>query len=372
MVSLGFRYWILMKRIGILIWLAFLFVACDTNVDSKGEDLPPAEAYLAKQDPIKVISFTSQLLEDQPNSTLFYLRAKAYFDLHAYQKAYFDINKAIENNPRDLEYLGLSAKIKLNLELYQEALKDAQLVESAKKENLEIFELLTQIHLFLHQPALVRFYVRKAQKLNLPTSSYANLQAYSRLSQLDSLTFSKRYFSLISPSEKQDPMLDRLSIESKFHTMPAIQFQTLLLGQMKKYPLDPHLLRIWARFLGRLGKNALAEQVYKKVDEQFVDNFPLKIEWAQWYVKVRNYPNALRVLAEIPSNSLIYKEVLWQKSMIYGYMGNKSANLAVLDSGIKLFVKDTRFIGAKDRLTGKIVDSLQIPVDSILNVGREF
>ena len=360
-----------MRHIGILLFVAFSLLSCETSVDSKGESMPPANAYLTQQDPIKVIAFTSQLLEDQQNSSLYYLRAKAYYELHAYQKAYIDINKAIEIVPSDLDYLNLSAKIKFNLEMYQEALKDAHVVESARKENLENFQLLAQIHLFLHQPALVRLYLRKAQKLKLPSNVYSNLIVYARLSQLDSLTFQKRYFSL-NPQELKDPLLNRLKIESSIHLMSAIQFQTMILTEMKKFPLDPHLLRMWARFLGKLGKNGLAEQVYRKVDEQFVDNFNVKLEWALFYTKVRNYPGALRILSQIPVRSFVYKEVLWQKSLIYGFMGNKSANLAALDSGIQLFAKDLRFIMLKDRVTGKRVDSLQSPLDSIPEVRREF
>lgn len=371
MVSLGFRYWVLMKNIGILLLGMFALFSCETNVDSKGEKMPPATAYVSQQDPLKVIAFTSQLLEDQQSASLYYLRAKAYFDLHAYQKAYVDMNKAIEYVPSDLDYLYLSAKIKFNLELYEEALKDAHVVESAKKENVEIFRLLAQIHLFMHQPALVRFYVRKAQKLKIPSEAYVRLQALARLSQLDSLTFQKRYFTL-NPQELKDPLMDRLNIESKHHIMPAIQFQALILSEMKKYPLDPHLLRIWARFLGKLGKNALAEQVYRKVDELFVDNFQLKLEWAQFYVKLRNYPMALRILAQIPVDSFVFRESLWQKSLIYSYMGNKAANLAVLDSGIRYFIKDARFSMSKDRLLGKRSDSLQISLDSIPEVQRDF
>jgi tetratricopeptide (TPR) repeat protein len=358
-----------MRQTGILLFAAFSLFSCDTNVDSKGENMPPAEAYLVKQDPVKVIAYTSQLVEDQHNSSLYYLRAKAYYDLHAYQKAYIDINKAIEMVPSDLDYLNLSAKIKFNLEMYQEALKDAHVIESARKENLEIFQLLAQIHLFLNQPALVRVYVRKAQKLKLPLNAYFDLLAFSRLSELDSLSFQKRYFNL-NLQEIQDPLLNRLNIESKFHLIPAIQFQAMILTEMKRYPLDPHLLRIWARFLGKLGKNALAEQVYRKVNEQFVDNFHVKLEWAQFYMKVRNYPNAMRILKQIPFRSDVYKEVLWQKSLILGFMGNKSANLAVLDSGILFFPKDPRFLMLKDRLTGKRVDSLQISLDSIPEVRR--
>ncbi len=360
-----------MKNIGILLLGFFALFSCETNVDSKGEKMPPATAYLSQQDPIKVIAFLSQLLEDQQSASLYYLRAKAYYDLHVYQKAYVDINKAIENVPSDLDYLFLSAKIKFNLELYQEALKDAHVVESAKKENVDIFRLLAKIHLFLHQPALVHIYIRKAQMLKMSSDANVSLQAFSRLSQLDSLTFEKRYFTL-NPQELQDPLLHRLNIESKFSLMPAIQYQALVLAEIKKYPLDPHLLRIWARFLGKLGKNALAEQVYKKVDEQFVDNFQLKLEWAQFYMKVRNYPSALGILSQIPVSSLVFKEVLWHKSLIYGYMGNKVANLSVLDSGIQFFNQDIRFRMSKDRLTGKRADSLQIPLDSIPEGRREF
>lgn len=357
------------------ILLFFLFCptlfSCQNTGDVKGESIPPYAIYLNKQDPAKVIAFTSQLLEEQVNSSLFYLRAKAYYDLHAYKKAYLDINKALEIVPSDLDYLFLSAQIKFNLELYQEALEDAHIVESAGVHRLSLWNLLAQIHLFLHRPALVQFYIQKSNKEGISNEYYKIQMANSRLAFMDSLSFDKRYF-VLSDEEGKDPLLHRLQLESNMLSMPAIMFQSAILTEMKKYPLDPHLLRIWARFLVKIGKHELADQVYQQVNVQFVDNFKFRFELAQFYMRIRNYPKALAVLETIPLNFLQFNEVLWLKSLLWGYMGNKTANLAVLDSGIQLFSRDYRFLGAKNRLLGKKIDSTQVMQDSLSNVPREF
>ena len=140
--SIGNRYWILIKRFLLFLFISIILFSCEKAQDTKGETIPPLQDFAKSQNPTVIVSYLSNLLENQDGANLYYLRAKAYFDLRAYQKAEDDIEIALSKVPGDIDYLLLSAQVKSKLGLIDEAIEDAKLVESSGLASTKLYILL--------------------------------------------------------------------------------------------------------------------------------------------------------------------------------------------------------------------------------------
>lgn len=354
MVSVGTRYRFL---IGII---SFWLLSCGPSEDQRGEIIPPQSVYSQPQRPGLVISYITQLLRENDGANLYYLRAKAYFQLRDYVHAHADILQALEKMPSDVDYLLLSAQIKSQLGWYSLALEDAKALESTGYSSSLMYLTLSEIYVASHAHRLASSYLRQAIALGIPVSE-------------------KKYVSYLTMKVRGDSLLALHSIQSadinhrslshayfryQLPRMSHLAYQKLILSELKKYPLDPYLLLNWGRFLVQMHQYDRAEKVYQQTLTQLPQNPALLLEIGEFYVRMANYAQALKYLNQVPKQSGDYREALYNQVLVYINMGQKSRSLSMLDSARKQFVTDSRFILLRDRLMGKRIDSSMVTMDS--------
>lgn len=355
MVSVGTRYRFL---IGIL--FIGLLGSCGSTTDQRGEVIPPKSAYKLPQRPEIVVAYITQLLRDNDGPQLYYLRAKAYFQLRDYVHAEPDIQRALEKNPGDADYLLLSAQIKSQLGWYTQALEEAKALESSGYSSSTMYLVLSEIYLASHSKRLAASYLQKAISLGIPMSEKAYGVYLGRITRGDSL----QAIQLITSNEIAHRSLSQVFFTYQMPRMSQLAYQKLILSELKKYPLDPYLLRNWGRFLTQLHQYDRAEKVFQKVLTQLPANPSFLLEFGEFYVRLGNYDQAMLYLGQVPRQANVYRDVLFNQALIYLKTGQKSRSLAILDSARMQFKYDRRFIEMQDRLLGKRVDSSQVLADS--------
>jgi tetratricopeptide (TPR) repeat protein len=169
-------------------------------------------------------------------------------------------------------------------------------------------------------------YLQKAMAAGIPSTEKSYADYLARMTRGDSL----QALQFISSKDLNHPMLSRAYFAYQLPRMSHLTYQKSILAEIKKYPFDPVLI----------------------------------IEVGEFYTRLRNYKQALYYLNQIPKQSGLYKDALYNRALTYLNMGQKSRSLAILDSGQREFVSDLRFIQLRDRLLGKRVDSTAIKVDS--------
>jgi tetratricopeptide (TPR) repeat protein len=244
-----------------LIGCLFLW-SCQSSPDSQGENIPDQRAIAAGQQPEKNITLQ---LEDQPSANLYYLRAKNYLALHAYGLADQDMEKALRDNPGEPAYLALSAIIKQKVEDYSTSIDRAKLVEITEWNSSQNSLLLAQNYFATKQMSLGRIYLKKISTANLPELDKSILKAVKDFAVSDS----SRLYSLMEQKPKDESLLVYIYYEHGLNRIPPLEYQSLILKSLNKYPMDPYFMRYWARFLVKMKKYSQAASVYKQVMKVF-------------------------------------------------------------------------------------------------------
>ena len=245
-----------------LFFLGCLFLwSCQSSSDSQGENIPDQRAIATGQQAEKNIQFLNLQLEDQPSANLYYLRAKNYLALHAYGLADQDMEKALRDNPGEPAYLALSAAIKQKVEEYSTSIDRAKLVEITDWNSPQNSLLLAQNYFATKQMSLGRIYLKKINPANLPDLDKRLLNAVKDFAVSDSF----KLYSLMDKKPTDESSLVYIYYEQGLDRIPALEYQSLVLESLKKYPMDPYFMRYWARFLVKMKKYAQAASVYKQV-----------------------------------------------------------------------------------------------------------
>ncbi|CAM4258230.1 tetratricopeptide repeat protein [Aquirufa beregesia] len=345
-------------------------MSCETNQDSKGEKIPPASAFLKGEDPQRVIQFVSAIIEDKPSSTLYYVRSKAYFAQRKYLLASEDIQRALQIESGDLDFLFLSAQTHYHLEEYTEALKDAKSLEEAGFSAPGLWILLAEIYAQNGQTKLANYYLAKSLKVGLSPKDRAYVYTLRNLSVGDTLSWMKAVRDS-SGIYLSDTPLARLYFQHQGDRVPMLDYQAQLFAARKKFPNDPHLLRFWARFLAKIRQVPRAEKVYASVLASFSSNPSLFAELGNFYFKNRDYYKAVAFFDKIPSDSPYSPEALFTKSICWLYLGERVKSLALLDSAQQLYPSDARFKSLKYRLMNRNLDSAHVQNDSLATAPSE-
>ncbi|MHA8073281.1 hypothetical protein ACRZ9O_02000 [Aquirufa sp. HETE-40SA] len=249
-----------------LFFLGCLFLwSCQSSPDSQGENIPDLRAIATGQQPEKNIQFLTLQLEDQPSANLYYLRAKNYLALHAYGLADQDMEKALHDNPGEPAYLALSAAIKQKVEDYSTSIDRAKLVEITDWNSPQNSLLLAQNYFASKQMSLGRIYLKNINAANLPDLDKRLLNAVKDFAVSDSF----RLYSLMDQKPKDESPLVYIYYEQGLDRIPELEYQSLILESLKKYPMDPYFMRYWARFLVKMKKYTQAASVYKQVLKVF-------------------------------------------------------------------------------------------------------
>jgi tetratricopeptide (TPR) repeat protein len=354
MVSVGTRNRFL---IGII---SYWLLSCGPSADQRGEIIPPQSVYNQSQRPGLVISYVTQLLRENDGAHLYYLRAKAYFQLRDYIHAHADILKALEKTPSDVDYLLLSAQIKSQMGWYSLALEDAKALESTGYSSFYMYLTLGEIYLASHSKRLASSYLRQANALGVPVSEKKYINYLSMMARGDSLLA----MHSIQLADINHGSLGNAYFRYQLPRMSHLAYQKLILSELKKYPFDPYLLLNWGRFLVQLHQYGRAEKVYQQTLRQLPHNPALLLEIGEYYVRIANYTQALNYLNQVPKQSGVYREALYNQVLVYLNLGQKSRSLSMLDSARMQFVTDARFSLLRDRLIGKRIDSTVVKLDS--------
>ncbi len=333
--------------------------SCERSVDQPGEVIPPKTVYAQAQRPELVVSYITQLLRESDAANLYYIRAKAYFQLRDYVHAQTDIEQALEKNMGDVDYLLLSVLVKIQLDLHAQALKDAKALESTGYSSPIFYLALSQLYLTSHSKGLASTYLKQATSLGIPKSEKAYATYLNQMIYGDSLVALKS----IQCTDLEHRVLSRVFFTYQLPRMSQLEYQKLLLQELKKNPLDTYLLLNWARFLNQLRQEDRAIKVYLKALDQ-LPSPSLYVEIAEIYIRMANYNQALVYLNKVPKQTPNYANVMFNQALVYLYLGQKSRSFEVLDSARRMYVSDYRFINLRNRLMTKRVDSTLNLTDS--------
>jgi tetratricopeptide (TPR) repeat protein len=350
----------LIKRFLFFCGILLVVHSCEKTQDTKGETIPPQFIFQKTQKPEIIVAYLSKLLESQDGANLYYLRAKAYFDMRAYLKAQFDIEQALKKIPGDVDFLLLSSQIKGQLGLIPEAIEDAKLVESSGLSAAKLFLVLADLHLLNHEKRLGYSYILKVQQVGIPKSEEVYCKFLSRIFRSDSLGA----LQSISNNNRQHPDLSHAYYFYQIGHLSDIAYQKSILAELKKYPMDPYLMWAWGNFLVHVDQNKQAEKVYKQVVAWLPQHPKVRLQLARFYIDRKQYDSANKQLDIIGPNSVEIKEALYLRALLQMNAGQKSKSIALLDSVRKIYTKDARFNALYDRIVGKKVDSVSVKKDS--------
>lgn len=335
-------------------------MSCDQAQDTKGETIPSAKDFALSPNPAVTVAYLTNLLQNQEGANLYYLRSKAYFDLRAYQKAEEDIEKALNQVPGDVDFLLLSAQIKCQLGMLKEALEDAKLVESSGLASARLYILLADLHFQFHEKRLALSYLTKTQKAGVPQSELSYFQFKLRQVRSDSLGA----LGSLTVKSLEHPNLAHFYFSYQIGRLGDIQYQKLILSELKKYPMDPYLLLAWGDFLVHVNQFVQAEKVYNQVLLWLPHHPAIRIRMAKYFVGRKKFDLAEKQLDQIDKTDFEIRDALYLRILIRMNTGQKAKSIALLDSVRNLYKSDTRFGILYDRLTGKKLDSTQVKVDS--------
>ncbi|MDU0808121.1 tetratricopeptide repeat protein [Aquirufa regiilacus] len=347
-------------RLIFLVGISLFFVACEKEQDTKGETIPPAAIFQKSQKPELIVAYLTNLLENQDGANLYYLRSKAYFDLRAYQKAEIDIEKALSQVPGDVDYLLLSALIKRQLGMFSEAIEDAKLVESSGITSAKLFQILADLHFAIHEKKLGFLYIRKLEKAGLPKSERPYVDFMKRQFRSDSLGA----YQAVRLVDIQHPDLAHAYFAYQIGRISNLNYQKQILGELKKFPLDPYLMFSWGQFLVHMGQYGQAEKVFKQSIAWMPQQAFVRLYVARYYLERNQYDLVDNILSPIQSSGLFARDVLYLKVLGTLNRGQKSKSISLLDSIRKVYATDGRFTILYDRLVGKKTDSVNSTLDS--------
>jgi len=350
----------LIKKLLFLLAITFHLMSCEKAQDTKGETIPPALVFQKSQRPEIIIAYLTNLLENQDGSNLYYLRAKAFFELRNYQKAEEDIEQALKQIPGDVDYLILSAQIKGQLGLLAGGVEDAKLVESSGLASAKLYMVLAELYFSNHEKRMGYSYLLKVQKVGIPQSEQSVFRFLARQFRTDSLGA----LQSLSLSDCQHANLASAYYHFQLGRIPNIQYQKQILAELKKYPMDPYLMHAWGDFLVHVGQFSQAENVYKQVVTWLPKHPSMHLKFAQFYMNRRQFDLAKNQLVQIPSGAFEFRDAIFLRALIQLNVGQKSASIALLDSAQKIYMTDWRFKDLHDRLVGKRVDSNRTSKDS--------
>lgn len=251
--------------IRILFLFLVLFSSCQSSPDSKGENIPDQKAIQFGQNLEKNIQFLTLQITEQPSANLYYLRAKNYFLMHAYGLADQDSDKALRDNPGEPAYLALSVKIKQLVEDYATSIDRAKLVEATELSSAQNRLYLAQSYLASNQMSLARSYIKKLDASQFSSKDRTIFKAVKDYAVSDSA----RLFELMETKPKDDSPLVYIYYSQGLEVLPSLRYQQEILSSLRNFPLDPHFMRFWARFLVKMKKYEQAASVYKQVLKVF-------------------------------------------------------------------------------------------------------
>lgn len=351
-------------RLIFLVGCSLCLVACEKEKDTKGETIPPAAIFLKSQKPELVVAYLTNLLENQDGANLYYLRSKAYFDLRAYQKAQIDIEKALNQVPGDVDYLLLSSQIKRQLGLYAEAMEDAKLVESSGITSAKLYQTIAELYFAMHEKKLGFLYIRKLEKAGIAKSERVYVDFMKRQFRSDSLGA----LQSVRLTEIQHQDLAHAYFSYQIGHISNISFQKQILGELKKFPLDPYLMFSWGQFLVHMGQFGQAEKVFNQSIAWMPQQAQVRLSVARYYLDRNQFSLIDLLLSPIQSNSLVARDVLYLKLLAALNRGEKSKSITLLDSIRKVYASDGRFSLLYDRLLGKKQDSVNSVPDSTIQI----
>ena len=361
-----------MKEKFLLIFVIFFSISCEPTQDFKGEVIPD-QKYISsllrneKSQNQKAIAYINQIIEEGSPSHLYYLRAKYLFESRQYKKANLDIQRVLKSSPRDFDYLLLAGQIAFNLEKYTLALNYFNLIKSNEKNQLQIFFLLTEVSLKLNNYKLANYYLNQIRQNELSSKDQFYYDILSNLC----LTIQIPKANLIKSLDAtwiQDARLQRIYFENAMDFTSKYLYQNQLLKVINEYPNDPHLLRLWARFLSKINQFKMAELNYQKALNLFEQNDNLYLELGKFYMLQRNYSTAIIYLNKIKPDLEFFIDVPFLKSKCYLYLGDKIRYESMMDSAQLVLKNDGRFYQLKMKYFGISMDTNLVAKDSLLTI----
>lgn len=350
----------MIKNFLFLLGISFFLLSCEKAQDTKGETIPPALVFQKSQRPEIIVAYLTKLLENQDGSNLYYLRAKAFFEMRNYQKAQEDIEQALKQVPGDVDYLLLSAQIKGQIGTIAAGIEDAKLVESSGLASAKLYMVLAELYFSNHEKRRGYSYLIKVQQVGIPKSEKPIFYFLARQFRSDSLGA----LQSLGTADCQYANLANAYYHYQIGRIPNIQYQKQILAELKKYPMDPYLMHAWGDFLVHVGQFIQAEKVYKQVETWLPQHPGMHLRFAQFYMNRGQFDLAKDQLIKIPSGSFEIRDALYSRAIIQLNVGQKSASIALLDSARKIYISDGRFTALYDRLVGKRIDSNQISQDT--------
>jgi tetratricopeptide (TPR) repeat protein len=354
----------------ILFFVIFSFISCEPTQDFKGEIIPEQKLISAllsseKDQNQKSISYLNQLIEEGSPIHWYYLRAQYLFESRQYKKANIDIQHALKFSPSESDYLFLAGQIALNLENYKVALHYLNLIKGDKIKHFPVLFLLAEVSVKLNQFSLATYYLNQIKINDL--SSIDRLY-YTVLRYLSSINKLPNLLNSLDQKSMQDVRIQRFYFENANGINSKFLYQNQLLEFINKYPNDPHLLRFWARFLSQIKQFKMAEIAYLKVVKLFEPNEALYFEIGSFYMRNRNYIQALLYFDKIKSDLESFTDVPFLKSKCYLYLGDRNRYQLTMDSVQTIFKNDVRFYQLKRKYFGISMDSNLVAKDSLLTM----
>jgi tetratricopeptide (TPR) repeat protein len=330
------------KNIFYLVVTVLLF-SCENTPETKGDLIPPIKVIDNPINYSKSINYLTALLEDNEKPAWYFLRAKAYFELHDYLKALQDINKALKGGSADLDYIYLSASIKYNLEWYDSALEDLNVLSRMDFDPIPINLLFVQIYLAKNDFRRARFFLSKLDTFGFSKNNSLLSRVLHRRCMGDTIELAND-LNFILRIEDQHDLVVRTYFEYFKPKIYTDEFTQKIILAIKKYPFDPHLMRFWARFSNSIFRFDRAEKVYIQLEKLLPQNPLLLFEIGEFYFKIRNYRQAFVYFSKISSSSNNYSQALLMKAICLLYLGNRDQSLMLLDSARMVSPKDGNLV----------------------------
>jgi tetratricopeptide (TPR) repeat protein len=337
-----------------------MFIGCKQTEDTKGETIPPESVFYKIQNDEILVSYLTKILESQEGANVYYLRAKAYFSMRAYQKAHDDIEQALKQVPGDVDFLLLSAQIKNHNGLITQGIEDAKLVESSGLASSNLYLCLSELYLANNEKKLGYMYLRKLESLGIPESARNYVSFLNRNFRSDSLGA----MQLIKFTDIGHPTLSNAYFSYQLGRIPDILFQKQILAEIRKYPLDPILMYHWGHFLAHMGQYARAENVYKQTLSWLPNDVGIRLQMVRFYIDRKQFDAAEKMLLAVSKSGNKARDVMYLRALIAINSGKKSIGIALLDSARRIYVSDGRFLLLYNRLVAKKNDSAAISIDS--------
>jgi tetratricopeptide (TPR) repeat protein len=259
-----------------------------------------------------------------------------------------------------VDYLLLSALIKRQLGLYSEAIEDAKLVESSGITSAKLYQVLADLHFAIHEKKLGFLYIRKLEKSGIPKSERIYVDFLKRQFRSDSLGA----YQSVRLIDIQHPDLAHAYFSYQIGRISNLNYQKQILGELKKFPLDPYLMFSWGQFLVHMGQYGQAEKVFKQSIAWMPQQTSVRLYVARYYLDRNQNDLVDLVLSPIQSNALVARDVLYLKLLGALNRGEKLKSISLVDSIRKVYASDSRFSLLYDRLVGKKPDSVLTTTDS--------